>query len=153
MVEAVYPRQTVTVQRKFVGRRPASSLLLWDMTSSMRLPALGRARRPLWTDRVALALCLLAIALNGGLALLLWRRFDLLPELIAVHFNAFGEVDLIGSKNEIFKLPLIGAIIWASNAAMAVVAAPYDRVLARAVLGVAVLVQVLFCVAVWRIVS
>ena len=110
-------------------------------------------RRPFWTDRWAVALLVLAAALDAGLALVLWRRFDVLPELIAIHFNAFGEVDLIGGKNEIFKLPLIGAVVWAANVAIAVAAGPYDRVLARIMLGVAVLVQALFCVAAWRIVT
>ena len=110
-------------------------------------------RQPVWTDRWAVGLAALAVALNAGLALVLWRRFDTLPELVALHYNAFGEVDLIGGKNEIFKLPLIGTIVWAANAALAVVASPVDRVLARVALGVGVLVQVLFAGAVWRILS
>ena len=113
----------------------------------------GVARRPLWTDRWSLVLLAAAIALNGALAIVLWRRYSLLPELIALHYNAYGEVDLIGGKNEVFKLPVIGGVVWALNTALAVAVGPYDRVLARAVLGVAVLVQALFCVAVWRIVS
>ena len=118
-----------------------------------QLPQLPGWRRPFWTDRWALGLALLAAVLDAGLALVLWRRFDTLPELVAVHFNAFGEVDLIGGKSEIFKLPLIGAVVWAANAAIAIVAGPYDRVLARLILGVAVLVQALFCAAAWRILT
>jgi hypothetical protein len=110
-------------------------------------------RQPVWTDRWAVGLATLAVALNGGLALALWRRFDALPDLVALHYNAFGEVDLIGGKSDIFKLPLIGTIVWATNAALAVVASPLDRVLARVALGVGVLVQVLFAGAVWRILS
>ena len=111
------------------------------------------AGRPIWTDRWALALLFGGVLLIGLLAFALWRRFDALPELIAIHFNAYGEVDLIGSKAEIFKLPLIGVLVWAANGAIATVASPYDRVLARVALGAAVLVEVLFCIAVWRIVT
>ena len=112
-----------------------------------------RPNRPLWTDRWAIALALLGLLVDGAFALFLWQRFDTLPELIALHYNAFGEADLIGSKSEIYKLPLIGAVIWASNTALAIVSSPLDRVLARAALGVALFVQVLLCLGAWRILT
>ncbi|MBI3970011.1 MAG: DUF1648 domain-containing protein [Chloroflexi bacterium] len=112
-----------------------------------------QARQPLWADRWSVGLVLLAAALNAALALALWRRYELLPELVALHFNAYGEVDLIGDKREIFKLPLIGAVIWAANAAVATAAGAGDRVLARTLVSMAVLVQVLLAVAAWRILS
>jgi len=111
------------------------------------------ARRPIWTDRWAVGLALVALALDGGLGFVLWRRYDLLPELVAIHFNAFGEVDLIGGKQDIFKLPLIGALVWAANGLMATVTSPYDRVLARIAVGTAALVELLICLAVWRILT
>jgi len=95
----------------------------------------------------------LAVALAVTLAVALWRQFDTFPDLIGLHFNAYGEVDLIGGKNEIFKLPVIGAGIWAANLALAFVVWPYDRVLSRLLLAVSVLVQVIFAVAAWRILS
>jgi hypothetical protein len=84
---------------------------------------------------------------------MLWRRYDTLPDLVAIHFNAFGEVDLIGGKQDIFKLPLIGVLIWAANGLVATVTSPYDRVLARTVLGAALVVEVLLSLAAWRILS
>jgi hypothetical protein len=113
-------------------------------------PGRERSRRAAWWDPWLVALIILGAVINGLLALTLWRQFDTFPELIGLHFNAYGEVDLIGGKNEIFKLPIIGAIIWGANAALGLVAAPRDRVLARLILGVAVLVQVIFAVAAWR---
>ena len=95
----------------------------------------------------------MGLLLNGGFALVLRQRFDTFPELIALHFNPFGEADLIGSKNDIFKLPLIGGLIWAANALLAVVASPLDRVLARAALGTSVFVAALLCVGAWRILT
>jgi hypothetical protein len=109
--------------------------------------------RPIWTDWWAVGLALAALALDGALALVLWRRYDLLPDLVAIHFNAFGEVDLIGGKQDIFKLPLIGALVWAANGLVATVTGRYDRVIARIALGTAALVELLFCLAVWRILS
>ncbi len=116
-------------------------------------PTVVRERRPIWTDRWAVALALLGLAVNAGFAFVLWSRFETFPELIALHYNAFGEADLIGSKSEIYKIPLISTIIWASNTALAIVTSPYDRVLARAVLGVAVLVVGMFAIGAWRILT
>ncbi len=118
-----------------------------------RQPWAPGARRPIWTDRWAVALALLALALDGGLGIALWRRYELLPELVAIHFNAFGEVDLIGGKQDIFKLPLIGALVWAANGLVATVSSPYDRVIARIAVGTAALVELLICLAVWRILT
>ena len=111
------------------------------------------AAGPLWRDPLAVSLIGAALLLDAALALLLWRQFESFPELIALHFNAYGEVDLIGGKNEIFKLPLIGAVVWATNLVLALAAWQYDRVLARLLLGVSILVQVIFAVAAWRILS
>jgi hypothetical protein len=111
------------------------------------------ARRPVWTDRWALGLALVAAALDAALALVLWQRYEALPELIAIHFNAFGEADLIGGRQDIFWLPLIGALVWAANGIVATVTSPYDRVLARTLLGAALVVQALLCLAAWRILT
>lgn len=119
----------------------------------MARPTAERGRRPIWTDRWAVALAVLGLAVNAGFAFVLWYRFESFPELIALHYNAFGEADLIGSRNEIYKIPLISTIIWASNTALAVVTSPYDRVLARTILGVAVLVVVMFAIGAWRILT
>lgn len=94
---------------------------------------------------------MLAVGLDAALAFALWRRYEQLPALIAIHFNAYGEVDLIADKREVYKLPGIGGVILLANAVLAAAAGPQDRVLARLALGVAVLVEALFCVAALRI--
>jgi hypothetical protein len=137
------------------GRRAP---LRWPVLNvpTLQLPGLGAgpdAARPIWLDSIALGLAVFALLLDGVLALLLWRQFDSFPDLIALHFNAYGEADLIGGKNEIFKLPIIGAVIWASNAVLAWAAWRFDPVLARLLLGVSLLVQVIFAVAAWRILA
>lgn len=117
------------------------------------LRATARRRGPIWTDRWAVLLAVLGLAANIAFAVVLWRQFENFPSLIALHYNSFGEADLITTRNEIYKLPLIGAIIWGSNAALAVGASPYDRVLARVVLAVAFLVELLLAAGAWRILT
>ena len=62
-----------------------------------------------------MSLFLLAAAIDGGLGLALWRYMDTFPELVALHFSVYGDVDIIGPKADIYRLPLIGgvAIAWA----------------------------------------
>lgn len=113
----------------------------------------ARAHRPIWTDPWAVVLFLLAILINGGLTVLLWRYFDTFPELIALHFSVYGDVDIIGSKADIYRLPLIGLAIWGVNGIIATVVSPRDRILARTVLAMTVVTTVLFCLGAWRIVA
>ncbi|MSQ43806.1 MAG: DUF1648 domain-containing protein [Chloroflexi bacterium] len=108
---------------------------------------------PIWRDRWSVLLLLGAIALNAGLYAALWQRFDTFPELIAMHFNVYGEVDSIAAKSEIYRIPIFGLIIWAGNAAIATAIVRRDHVLARTALGMALAVLVLFSLAAWRIVS
>lgn len=84
---------------------------------------------------------------------MLRQRFETFPELIALHFNPFGEADIIGSRNDIYKLPLIGAIVWGVNTLLAAVASPLDRVLARAALGTSIFVAALIGIGAWRILT
>lgn len=119
-------------------------------------PRPARRRRsgpPIWTDRWSVLLFLIAVTLDGALALALWREFDSFPELVALHFSVYGDVDIIGPKSDIFRLPLIGAVVWGTNSAIAVMLPLRDRVLARTALGIACGVLVLFCLAAWRIVA
>ena len=119
-------------------------------------PRSGRrqtGRRPIWADPWAVTLFLAAVALDGALGFALWRYIDTFPELVALHFSVYGEVDIIGPKTDIFRLPLIGVVVWGTNGAVAVMLPSRDRILARTVLAFAVGVMVLFCLAAWRIVT
>ncbi|MAG37074.1 MAG: hypothetical protein CL878_12630 [Dehalococcoidia bacterium] len=108
---------------------------------------------PLWKDPWARWLALLGLTINVALALGLLARLPQLPDLLPVHFNAFGEVDLIGAKRDILRLPVIGALVWAANVALAVQVARLDRLLARLLIGAAVLVPVLFALAAFRLIA
>lgn len=110
-------------------------------------------RRPVWTDGWCVALFLGAIALDGGLALALWRGFDSFPELVPMHFSVYGDVDIIGPKSDLYRLPLIGVVVWAVNGILALSLPERDRPLARTALGFSLGVVTLFCLAAWRIVT
>lgn len=46
-----------------------------------------------------------------GSLIFLMVIYNLLPEEVPVHYNAFGEVDRWGTKGELFVLPAVGAFI------------------------------------------
>lgn len=114
---------------------------------------MAAARPAIWRDRLCVALGLAGIVCDIALALVLWARLPQLPELLPVHFNAYGEVDLIGARVEVLRLPLIGGIVWATNVALGTIVAPFDRVLARLLLAAALLAQLLIAIAALRIIA
>jgi hypothetical protein len=112
-------------------------------------PAPSQPSPPASLVRDLPALGLLALALAGNLALagyLKWREPHL-PELLPMHFNAYGEVDLIGERWEVYRFPLIGLVVLCTNAALAV--SPLGRRWPRPrfLMAIAMLVQGLFWIA------
>ena len=108
---------------------------------------------PLWRDPWALWLALLGLTINLVLVLGLFARLPQLPDLLPVHFNAFGEPDLIEAKHTILRLPIVGTLVWAGNLVLAIPAARLDRILARLLVGAGVLVPVLFVVTAFRLIA
>lgn len=70
----------------------------------------GFANWALWRDKVALTLLILALALNLGLFGLSATRYPAAPAQIALHFDAGGVADRLGSKSQLFVLPVIALI-------------------------------------------
>ena len=54
--------------------------------------------------------CSLAVLL--GMAALLLSCWPNLPEQVPAHFNAAGEIDRWGGKQELFLLPAVGLALW-----------------------------------------
>ncbi len=69
-----------------------------------------------------------------------------------MHFTVLGEVDIIGFRAEVLKLPAMAFVVFASNLAFAVVLHAKERVAAYLCLVAAFFVQVVFWVATTRIV-
>lgn len=101
----------------------------------------------LWHDhalQVLLALTLLAnLALLGYLAL----RFESLPDLLPLHFDASGLPDRIEAKTGIFALPVIGLMVFVLNTALGVLLHRRERAATNLLAASALLVQVLMGLA------
>jgi uncharacterized membrane protein len=107
--------------------------------------------RSLWRDRVFQLCLILTLVVNLALFGYLALRYATLPDLLPLHFDAFGLPDRIESKNGIFALPIIGIVVWVLNAGLGMLIHPRERAATFLLTAGALLVQVLLWLAVTNI--
>lgn len=145
---AISPRDAEGFQRAFEARRELGP---------NRLLEPGVRHRPwfswpLWTDPTALALLGTAIVINLGLFGYLSARFSGLDLQLPLHFNSQGLADRIGTKIELFALPIIGLLILGTNLVLGLMLYKRERAGAYLLWGAAAAVQALIWLAVFSIV-
>lgn len=102
----------------------------------------------IWRDRAALALLILAIALNLGIFGVSATRFPAAPAQIALHFDARGSVDRLGEKSQLFVPPVIGLLTLSASVALGLALYRKGETLAAFMLwGGSAATQILFLVA------
>jgi hypothetical protein len=106
---------------------------------------------PLWTDQTAWILLGLAIVINLALFGYLGALFPSLDLQLPLHFNNQGLVDRIGTRLELFTLPIIGLIILGTNMVLGLALYGRERAGSYLLWGAAVSVQALFWLAVFSI--
>jgi len=106
----------------------------------------------LWGDRAALGL--IAASIVGMVALATYVRLAMpsLPHLLPLHYNSQGSVDLIGPRTDLYKIPGIGGVVFASDLVLAGVLHRRERLAALILLTASVLVQTMLVVATINIV-
>lgn len=107
---------------------------------------------PLWTDQTAWALLGAAVVVNLGLFGYLCLRFPGLDFQLPLHFNSMGQPDRIGTKIELFALPIIGLIILGTNLGLGLLLYRRERAGSYLLWGAAAAVQALFWLAAFSIV-
>ncbi len=107
---------------------------------------------PLWSDRTAQVLVGAAVLVNVALFGYLAARFPGLDAQLPLHFNNQGMADRIGTKGELFALPIIGLIILATNLALGLALYRRERAGSYLLWGAAAAAQALFWLATFSIV-
>ncbi|MCL4458853.1 MAG: PH domain-containing protein [Chloroflexi bacterium] len=107
---------------------------------------------PFWTDQVVLIILGIAVLLNAFLFAYVTFKYPTLPPLLPLHYNSLGEVDIIGRRVEVFRMPAIGAAVLLADALLGLLLHAKERLAAYLLLSTAVLVQLLFAVAIVTIV-
>jgi hypothetical protein len=107
---------------------------------------------PLWTDATARVLVGAAALVNLGLFGYLSARFPGLDTQLPLHFNSQGMADRIGTKGELFALPIIGLIILGTNLILGLILYKRERAGSYLLWGAAAAAQALFWLATFSIV-
>jgi len=104
-------------------------------------------------DRVGLCFLALAVVLTLAMVGYLLVQYDQLPRSLVLHWNANGLPDRIGTRRDLWLLPVITAIVTIANIGLAWLAETFDRFAARLLLAGACMVQVVAWVALLSIVG
>jgi hypothetical protein len=106
----------------------------------------------IWTDQTAWVLLGAAVAINVGLFGYLCAHFPSLDLQLPLHFNSLGQADRIGTKMELFALPIIGMIILGTNLVLGLILYRRERAGSYLLWGSAATAQALFWLAAFSIV-
>jgi len=106
---------------------------------------------PLWRDGTLWWLALAGALANGALFAYLCWRYTSLPLFLPLHFDPLGHPDRIGTRAELFRLPLIGLLALLVNGVLGGVLHPQQRLVGYLLLGGALLVQVLLGMGLWAL--
>ncbi len=107
---------------------------------------------PVWTDETAWMLLGAAVVINLALFGYLSARFPGLDFQLPLHFNNLGQADRIGTKIELFALPIIGLIVLGTNLILGLALYRRERAGAYLLWGAATAAQALFWLATFSIV-
>jgi hypothetical protein len=108
---------------------------------------------PLWSDRTAWLLIGAGGVINLGLFGYLSARFPNLDSQVPLHFNTYGLADRIGTRGELFALPIIGLLILGTNLILGLVLYRRERAGSYLLWGAAAAAQALFWLATFSIVT
>lgn len=106
---------------------------------------------PLWTDQTGWVLLGTAVIISLGLFGYLSARFPGLDLQLPLHFNSQGLADRIGTRVELFALPIIGLIILVANLVLGLILYQRERAGSYLLWGAAAVVQALFWLAILSI--
>lgn len=101
----------------------------------------------LWRDRLACGLLLLSLLLDLGLLAYVYLTYSSLPPLLPLHYNALGQVDMIGEPRELFRMPAIGTLVMVGDFLLAARLHGGERFAAVLLLGGCAFVQALLLAA------
>jgi len=107
----------------------------------------------IWRDRLAQGVLLGGVFGTVMLFGLLLFRYPQLPNLLPLHYDTMGSVDRISPRGDLFTLPVIALLILVANSILGALFYRRERIVSYITWSGSVLVQGIFFLALWRIVS
>lgn len=146
---AVSPADAAGFRRELIGRVEASdnagpSFLSQESTEKAATPSPLR-------DVTLAATVVASIGVLALCALYISLRWPAIPDVLAMQFSRDGTILAYGQREDIFKLPGIGAAILIANLGIGLSIYARERAAARMLWSISVIVQVLVLVATARI--
>jgi hypothetical protein len=139
--------QTALIDHAERSEESAEDAAIWHVNAPTEAP--WTAIADVWLP-ICLALGVLVLLIILGTIEL---RYDMLPDRVPLHFDVGGEASQIAPKSDLLRLPLLGLLVLVVNWALGIAVHPRERVLARLLWLVAVVVQVVLLIGVVRIVT
>jgi hypothetical protein len=146
---AVSPADAAGFRRELIGRVEASESA--EPTFLTNEPSSSTPARSPLRDVTLAATVLASIAVLAVTALYISVRWASIPDVLAMQFSRDGTILAYGQREDIFKLPGIGAAILIANLGIGLSIYARERAAARMLWSISVVVQVLVLVATARI--
>ncbi len=108
---------------------------------------------PIWGDRGVLLLVALGFLANLALFAYLCWRYPALPELLPLHWDASGQADRIGTRGQLFLLPIIGLATMLANCGLGFSIYGREKLGTYLLLGGAAIVQIFLWLAALNIIG
>jgi hypothetical protein len=112
----------------------------------------GRLRSVL-ADRAARLAVAATLLANLATYAYVWSAIETLPELMPLHYNGAGVVDLIGRPAELVRLPAIGTLLLVGNGVLALALHRAERPAAHILLWTALAAQLVIGSGAWILVT
>ncbi len=96
------------------------------------------AAQPFWEDRTAQALALAAFATFFAMFAYVFQQYPDLPQSIAISFPQLDGITRVGSKDELLKLPTVGAVLLIVNLGLGFIAHSWERMVGYVLLLAAI---------------
>lgn len=110
-------------------------------------------RERLLGDPIASGLIAVGVMLPLVMVAVLYSQYEGVSAVIPLHWNAHAEVDQYGTRRDLWRFPLMAAVVLVFNATFATLALTVDRFMARLIVAATPVVQLLIFVALVRAVS
>lgn len=110
-------------------------------------------RAGLLSDRLSSNLIAVGVIIPLLMVAYLISQMEGVPDPVALHWDALGEIEHTGSPAALWQLPVLAGLILIGNTALATLLMAVDRFLARLILAATPFVQIVAAIALIRLVS
>ena len=110
-------------------------------------------RSDLLGDRLSSNLLAVGVIIPLLMVAYLFSQLEGVPDPVALHWDALGEVDRVGPPSSLWQLPVLAVLILVGNTLLATVLVAVDRFLSRLMLVATPVVQIIAAIALLRAVN